>query len=68
MQPLTISLYEYTGIDDEICPPRHLTLKIMMRALILWDDIAPTEDWVWNCIPRSLAVRKMLVYVCVASV
>lgn len=43
------------GIDDEICPPRHLTLKIMMRALILWDDIAPTEDWVWNCIPRSLA-------------
>ncbi|KAH7621150.1 putative Anaphase-promoting complex subunit 1 [Nannochloris sp. 'desiccata'] len=44
------------GIDDEICPPRHLTLKIMMRALILWDDIAPTEDWVWNCIPRSLAI------------
>jgi len=58
IQALTISLHEFAGIDDEICPPQHLTLKIMMRALILWDEIAPTEDWVWNCIPRNLAVRK----------
>ena len=37
--PDTISLLE-------AIKPQHLMLRVMTRALILWDNIVPSVDWV----------------------
>ena len=39
--PETISLLE-------AIKPQHLLLRVMTRALILWDKIVPSTEWVTN--------------------
>lgn len=36
--------------------PEHLQLRMLMRALVLWDSVAPTEDWVQAQLPAILKV------------
>lgn len=35
-----------TALELDFTRPQHLQLRVCGRALILWDSIEPTEDWI----------------------
>lgn len=37
--------------------PEHLQLRVLMRSLVLWDHVRPTEEWVQAQLPHVLRVR-----------
>jgi anaphase-promoting complex subunit 1 len=38
----------------EYVRPDFLMLRVIARALILWDDVQPTDEWVQNQIPKAV--------------
>ena len=38
----------------------HLQLRVLMRALVMWGSIAPTQEWVLAHLPSMLQVRRCL--------
>lgn len=39
--------------------PEHLLLKVAMRALVMWDSVQPTNEWVEGQLPGFLQVRTL---------
>ena len=39
--------------------PEHLQLRVLMRALVLWDGVRPTEDWVQAQLPELIRVGML---------
>ena len=50
-------LFSQPGDDDhvEAVRPDVLLLRAMARALVLWDEVAPTRDWVEAQVPAACA-------------
>lgn len=51
--PDTISLVDYVRPDI-------LLLRALAEHLIMWDEIEPTNDWLWNSLPPSLKASVVL--------
>jgi anaphase-promoting complex subunit 1 len=47
-----------TDYDLDFIRPQHLQLMIIMRSLIMWDSIHPTEGWLLGQVPQSMRTIK----------
>lgn len=43
-----------SNFELEAVLPEHLTLRNMMRSLVMWDSIEPSEDWIRRQLPEIL--------------
>ncbi|GAB4821235.1 hypothetical protein N2152v2_008281 [Parachlorella kessleri] len=39
--------------------PEHLQLRVLMRALVLWDGVRPTEDWLQAQLPQLIRLPSV---------
>ena len=60
---LTLFNNQYIGSDIGFIHPNHITLKVLMRALIMWDEVEPTDEWVMNHLPENLSVSLYFFYI-----